>query len=85
MNIKGCSLDANYTNYEEVKKRYVVAQGWMQSKDVSFFATENNIENYIDLIDGENSKKVAFTELTKQIKLKRYGNMEIIQNFRHYN
>lgn len=68
MIIKACSIDTDYSSYEELKKRSVVAQGWRGGGDVSFFKEErNNIWKFIDFIeskiDKKNSCKNAFTSL----------------------
>ena len=65
MIIKACSLDIDYTSYEEVKSRNVIAQGWSNSGDVSFFKEEANLDVYLGLIKGDNSKRNAFNELFK--------------------
>lgn len=47
MSIYRCPVDGGYSSYESLKKRYVVAQGWSASDDVSFFLEEDNIAEYL--------------------------------------
>ncbi len=52
--IKRCPIDENggYSSYEELKKRHVVAQGWSNTGDVSFFCEldEADIDQYIQVL-----------------------------------
>jgi len=69
MIIKGCSLEKIYTSYEEIKKRYVAAQGWSASGDMSFLLEEKDITPFINnLINKENKTHRAFRELLKEVK-----------------
>ncbi len=68
MKIKACALDADFTSYKEVKERNVIAQGWYDSGDISFFTNENDINCYVDLIEGKNTKYLAFNKLIKDIQ-----------------
>lgn len=48
--IKRCPIDTDYSRYETLKKYSVVAQGWPQSDDVSFFREEGDIGPFVELI-----------------------------------
>jgi hypothetical protein len=67
MNIKGCSIDKDYSSYEELKKRSVVAQGWSSSGDVSFLSEDKRFKDFIDFIESDEKEKekciVAFKTL----------------------
>ncbi len=59
--IKRCPIDENYyrcTSYEELKRRHVVAQGWPNSGDLSFFCEldENEIKPYVQLLMNQDLK-----------------------------
>ena len=53
--IKRCPIDEEYSSYEELKKRHVVAQGWSESGDVSFFCelAEEDVDQYVKVLIDE--------------------------------
>jgi len=67
MNIKKIGIDTDYSSYEEFKERYVVAQGWCEVGDLSFFQGEN-FEPYLEHVTyGEQKGYNAFRQLFKKI------------------
>ena len=51
--IKRCPVDTDYSSYQMLKLGAVVAQGWSESGDVSFFKEEQDLVPYVELICEE--------------------------------
>ena len=50
MTIFRCAIDPRYSSFEELCERHVVAQGWSDEGDVSFFKEEADISPYMSVI-----------------------------------
>lgn len=65
-------IDRDYSSFEELKNRHVVAQGWYDSNDLSFLSdpTENIFDylNLIPYVKGSKSGNNAFKSLFRYIK-----------------
>ncbi len=65
-------IGLEWSNLDELKKRHVVAQGWYDSKDLSFLSDPSeNIFDYLNLIPyvkGSKSGNNAFKSLFRYIK-----------------
>lgn len=69
MGIKKIGVATEYSSYQELKERYVIAQGWYQSGDVAFLSRERNLDKYIPLVaDNGQSAYNAFRQLFRHIQ-----------------
>ena len=69
MIIKRCTIDKDYSSYQELKQRKVVAQGWWMSGDVAFLCEEESSETRNEciktLVNGsDNAAYSAITNIT---------------------
>jgi 5-methylcytosine-specific restriction endonuclease McrBC GTP-binding regulatory subunit McrB len=73
MNIKKLGVECTYAKYDELKQRGVVAQGWIETGDISFlwYDKTEDISKYLPLTHVEYSKqgcKNAFKHILREIK-----------------
>jgi len=68
MEIKKIGISTDYSSYEEFKNLFIVAQGWREAGDLSFFQKED-FEKYLkDVTFDQQGGYNAFRQLFKMIK-----------------